>query len=80
MEALELVEKEVARSLVSSKYVPSPILRGMSPLQYMCWTLRDSIKSADLEMALLVIPFHLIHQLLFILLLVIFFLFFPNSL
>jgi len=70
MEALELVEKEVARSLVSSNYIPSPILRGMSPLQYMCWTLRDSIKSADLEMALLVIPFHLIHRLLFILLLV----------
>lgn len=68
MEALELVEIEVARSLVPN-YHASPILRGMSPLQYMCWTLRDSIKSADLEMALLVIPFHMIHRLLFVLLL-----------
>eukprot|EP00604_Paraphysomonas_vestita_P003932 CAMPEP_0174823890 /NCGR_PEP_ID=MMETSP1107-20130205/28452_1 /TAXON_ID=36770 /ORGANISM="Paraphysomonas vestita, Strain GFlagA" /LENGTH=464 /DNA_ID=CAMNT_0016048301 /DNA_START=1027 /DNA_END=2418 /DNA_ORIENTATION=+ len=60
IEALELVEVEYVKSL-KSNYHANIILRGMSPLQYMCWTLRDSIKSADLEMALLVIPFHYIH-------------------
>lgn len=69
MEALELVEVEYARSLQQS-YKPSLLLREMAPLQYMAWTLRDSVKSADLEMALIVIPFHLVHRLLFILLLV----------
>jgi hypothetical protein len=69
MEALELVEVEYARSL-QPNYKPSLLLREMPPLQYLAWTLRDSVKSADLEMALLVIPFHLVHRLLFLLLLV----------
>lgn len=69
MEAIELVEVEYAKSL-QPNYKPSLLLREMTPVQYMTWTLRDSIKSADLEMALLIIPFHLVHRLLFLLLLV----------
>jgi hypothetical protein len=77
MEALQLVEVELARSVFFNKaaagsgsYKPSLLLQGMRPVNYMAWTLREGIKSADLEMALLVIPFHMVHRLLYVLLLV----------
>lgn len=76
MEALQLVEVELARSAFFAKtgtgnsYKPSMLLQGMRPVNYMAWTLREGIKSADLEMALLVIPFHMVHRLLHVLLLV----------
>lgn len=76
MEALQLVEVELARSVFfdkaagSGSYKPSLLLQGMRPVNYMAWTLREGIKSADLEMALLVIPFHMVHRLLYVLLLV----------
>ena len=73
MEALQLVEVELARSVFFARegsYKPSVLLMGKMPVNYMAWTLREGIKSADLEMALLVIPFHMMHRLMYILLLV----------
>lgn len=72
MEAMELVENEIANAQASTggdKHSPSPLLRGMHPLQYLCWTLKVGVKSADLEMALLALPFHLVHKLFYFLLL-----------
>jgi hypothetical protein len=67
IDALDLVEQEL-RDNYKNKRFTNPLLRGMHPLAYMCWTLKESVKSSDLELALLVLPFHLVPQLLNILL------------
>lgn len=71
MEAMELVEAELVKvDRQGEAESPSTLLRGMHPLQYMCWTLKVGVKSADLEMALLSLPFHLVPRLLHLLLMV----------
>lgn len=72
MEAMELVEGEIMKmqsAAAGEKHEPNPLLNGMHPLQYLCWTLKVGVKSADLEMALLSLPFHLVHKLFYFLLL-----------
>ena len=71
MEAVELVESELLRLLDSAEDPEkgrSQLLRGMHPLQYLLWTLKVGVKSSDLEMALLALPFHLVRKLLYLLL------------
>ena len=70
MEAIVLVENELVELMKEEKNAPSLLLRGMHPLQYMCWTLKVGVKFSELEMALLTLPFHMVQKLLYILYLV----------
>ena len=59
LEALEMADQELQASRNKGKkgtsHAANPMLLGMEPPQYVLWVLR-SIKSADLEQALLVLP------------------------
>lgn len=62
MEALERADQELAaitstrnRSSDAKPRQPSPLLLGLEPAQYVLWVLR-SVKSAELEQSLLVLP------------------------
>jgi U3 small nucleolar RNA-associated protein 12 len=57
LEALELADQELqaARSKNKKGATVNPMLLGMDPPHYVLWVLK-SIKSADLEQALLVLP------------------------
>jgi len=58
LEAIELADQELQalrQKGKSAKQTFNPMLLGMEPSQYILWVLR-SIKSADLEQSLLVLP------------------------
>ena len=62
LESIDLVEEELAGSASSGSVSSNPLLLRMSPLDYLVYVLRN-IKSADLEQALLVLPFHYVVRL-----------------
>jgi len=75
MEALERADQEMkdAATFLRSqegkgnnarKRMPSPFLLGMEPPQYMLWVLR-SVKSAELEQSLLVLPLNYMERLMY---------------
>ena len=57
LEALELADEELqaSRGKSGANRSANPMLLGMEPAQYILWVLR-SIKSSDLEQALLILP------------------------
>jgi U3 small nucleolar RNA-associated protein 12 len=55
LEALELADQELQNNRGKSKPSSNPMLLGMDPAKYILWVLR-SIKSAELEQALLILP------------------------
>jgi U3 small nucleolar RNA-associated protein 12 len=64
LEAIDLVESELAEAAASGRPNTStnPLLLRMDPLEYMVYQLKN-IRSADLELALLVLPFHYVMRL-----------------
>jgi hypothetical protein len=69
LESIELVEKEIEEEIEQREAMgnpkyrsTNPLLLGKSPLDYLIYAIR-SIKSADLEQALLVLPFHVVVRL-----------------
>jgi len=79
MEALERADQELkdaasfrrsqeSKGKYAKERMPSPYLLGMEPPQYMLWVLR-SVKSAELEQSLLVLPLHYMERLIFYLIL-----------
>lgn len=57
MEAIELADQELlaSRTKTKSARATNPMLMGMDPPHFVLWVLR-SMKSADLEQALLILP------------------------
>ena len=79
MEALERADQELkdaasfrrsqeSKGEHAKERMPSPYLLGMEPPQYMLWVLR-SVKCAELEQSLLVLPLHYMERLIFYLIL-----------
>jgi U3 small nucleolar RNA-associated protein 12 len=72
LEALELADQELqatrSKSKASAPRAANPMLMGMEPAQYVLWVLK-SIKSADLEQSLLVLPLSHAERLLYYLVL-----------
>lgn len=69
IEALELVEIELNELRNDLNYkCRNQLLRGMHPLQYMVYTLKEAVKAPDLELALLVLPYHMVPRLLSVIL------------
>ena len=70
LEALELADQELQNSRGKSKAsaTSNPMLLGMEPAQYVLWVLR-TIKSAELEQALLILPLSHTERLLYYLVL-----------
>ncbi len=75
MEALERADQEMKDAATflrsqegkgnnAKKRMPSPFLLGMEPPQYMLWVLR-SVKSAELEQSLLVLPLNYMERLMY---------------
>jgi U3 small nucleolar RNA-associated protein 12 len=75
MEALERADQELKDLLAFRKKQetnggtvkdrpPNPLLLGMKPAEYMLWVLR-SVKSAELEQSLLVLPLHHMERLIY---------------
>ena len=75
MEALEKADQEKKEAAIfrksqelkgagAKKRMPNPLLLGMEPPQYILWVLR-SVKSAEIEQSLLVLPLNHMERLLF---------------
>lgn len=70
MEAIELADQELlaSRTKTKSARATNPMLMGMDPPHFVLWVLR-SMKSADLEQALLILPLSHAERLLYYLVL-----------
>ena len=70
LEAIELADSEMKQiaSKNNAKTSSNPLLLGMSPPQYIYWVLR-SIKSAELEQSLLILPLNHMERLMYYLVL-----------
>jgi U3 small nucleolar RNA-associated protein 12 len=72
MESLERADKELKEAAVFRKSersngkpkLPNPLLLGLEPAQYVLWVLR-SVKSAELEQSLLVLPLSHLERLIY---------------
>lgn len=77
MEAIELADKDLKErrqntaktTNKASSTAPNPLLLGKDPPQYVLWVLR-TIKSAELEQSLLVLPLHHMERLMYYLILI----------